>query len=747
MNYKHNRFFLNLCGHTIWLRIGIGFLLFLLQMTWVKADELALQALDFSALSGDKLQLQLKMNGPAEMPKVFQTDNPARIALDFTGVKSDLKKKMHPINVGVVGSVYAIEAAGRLRVVINLLESVPFETKLEGNSVFVTLKGAKNVTLEDVKETVSTNEESKQAKRDTTISKLLPKQTIKDLDFRRGPNGEGRILISLSNPNTVVDAKEKGGKVILNFLNTTVPKSLLKKVDVADYATPVRLVEVTRVGSKVRMTITPRDGNYEYSSFQTDGLLTVEFRPLTAAQKEQLTKQKFPFSGEKLSLNFQDIEVRSVLQILADFTDINIIAADSVGGSVTLRLNDVPWDQALALILKSKGLAKRQTGNVILVAPFNEISKIEKEELEAQKVIKQLERLKTEYIQVNYAKAENFRSLLLGISTGANHGCSVTSKGSRSTRTGSRSTSGLGGRGSQGSIGAGQSRGEDQFALLSKRGTAIVDARTNTLIVKDTVEHLEQIRDMIALLDIPVRQVLIEARIVIAQETFSKELGVEFGLRNVNNPNAAFLTRSQSVGGLLGEGLVDLAQASPYGQLTMTLLRVGDYLLNLKITASQDEGKVELLSNPRLLTSDRCEATIKQGQEIPFETVSQNGTNTELIEAVLELKVTPQITPNGSVIMDLHITKNSPTKENVNAGQIGIDKREIQTSVLVNDGDTVVLGGVFEGNKTEVYEKVPWFADLPGLGWLFTHSFEEDRKNELLIFITPKIVKGTLTSR
>ena len=728
--------------HAQWFRISAGVMLLLLQMTWVKADELALQALDFSALSGDKLQLQLKMNGPVEMPKVFQTDNPSRIALDFIGVKSGLDKKMHPINVGVVGSIYVVEASGRLRVVINLLESVPFDTRLEGNSVFITLKGAKNVSLESVKDTVSTNEESKTAGKATTISKLIPKQTIKDLDFRRGPNGEGRLLISLSNPNTVVDAKEKGGKVILNFLNTTLPQSLLKKVDVADYATPVRLVEVVKVGSKVRMTITPRDGNYEYSSFQSDGLLTVEFRPLTSAQKEQLAKQKFPFSGEKLSLNFQDIEVRSVLQILADFTNINIIAADSVGGAVTLRLNDVPWDQALALILKSKGLAKRQTGNVILVAPIKEISKIEKEELEAQKVIKQLERLKTEYIQINYAKAENFRSLLLGISTGANDGCSVTSKDSGSS-------SGLGGSSRQGrsGTGLGQGRVDDQFALLSKRGTAIVDARTNTLIVRDTVEQLEQIREMIALLDKPVRQVLIESRIVIAAETFSKELGIEFGLRNVNNPNADFLTRTQSVGGLLGEGLVDLAQATPHGQLTMTLLRVGDYLLNLKITASQDEGKVELLSNPRLLTSDRCEATIKQGQEIPFETVSQNGTNTELIEAVLELRVTPQITPNGSVIMDLHITKNTPTKENVNAGQIGIDKREIETSVLINDGDTVVLGGVFEGSKTEADEKVPWFSDLPGLGWLFTHSFVEDRKNELLIFITPKIVKASLSSR
>jgi len=746
MKSEQSGFLLNIQGQSLLFQIGAGLLLIMLQVSMVKADELTLQGLDFAALSGDRLQLQLKMSGPVKAPKVFQTDKPARIALDFPGVKSALKKKMHPVNVGVASSVYTVEASGRLRVIINLLESVPYETRVEGNNVYVTLKGAKNVSLDSVKETVSSGEESKTPHKVSSIAKLIPRQTIKALDFRRGPNGEGRILVSLTNPNTVVDTREKGGKVILNFLNTTLPKSLAKRIDVADYATPVRFLDIAKMGSKVRMVITPRDGNYEYSSFQAEGLLTVEFRPLTPAEKEQLTRQKFPFTGEKLSLNFQDIEVRSVLQILADFTNINIIASDSVGGTVTLRLNDVPWDQALALILKSKGLAKRQTGNVILVAPTSEINKIEKDELEAQKVVRQLERLKTEYIQINYAKAENFRSLLLGISTGGFNGCSIGSN----RKTGSSASRNQGRRGSlagAGTSASGTGRADDQFALLSNRGTAIVDSRTNTLIVRDTVDHLEQIRDMIHLLDKPVRQVLIESRVVIATNTFSKELGVEFGLKNKNDPITAFNNRNQKVGGLLGEGLVDLAQATPHGQLTMTLLHIGNYLLNLKITASQDEGKVELLSNPRVLTSDRCQASIKQGQDIPFTTVSQNGTNTQLIEAVLELQVTPQITPSGSVIMDLDITKNAPTKQQVNQGSIGIDKREIKTSVLVEDGDTVVLGGVFEGSKTNNYSKVPWFADLPGLGWLFTSSFQEDRKNELLIFITPKVVKKMLATR
>ena len=332
MKSEQSGFLLNLQGQSLLFRIGAGLLMIMLQVSLVKADALTLQALDFAALSGDRLQLQLQMSGPATAPKVFQTDKPARIALDFPGVKSALKKKLHPVNVGVASSIYTVEVSGRLRVIINLLESVPYETRVEGNNVYVTLKGAKNVSLDSAKGSVSASEESKAPGRGSSIAKLIPRQTIKVLDFRRGPNGEGRILISLTNPNTVVDAREKGGKVILNFLNTSLPKSLAKRIDVADYATPVRLIDIAKVGSKVRMVITPRDGNYEYSSFQAEGLLTVEFRPLTAAEKEQLTRQKFPFTGDKLSLNFQDIEVRSVLQILADFTDADRHGERSEGG-------------------------------------------------------------------------------------------------------------------------------------------------------------------------------------------------------------------------------------------------------------------------------------------------------------------------------------------------------------------------------------------------------------------------------
>lgn len=721
-------------------------LLLLLQMLAANAEPLALQSVGFSVLSGSNLQLQLEMNGPAVAPKVFETDHPARIALDFAGVKSALSKKLHPVNVGVVSSVYALEASGRLRVIINLLESVPYETEVVGNMVYVTLKRAQEVAEEDV---------GFQPVADPAldVAKLIPEQSISGLDFRRGPQGEGRLLVSLTNPNTVVDSSEQAGKVVINFLNTKLPQSLAKRVDVADFATPVQLIDVAAFGSRTTITVTLSDPNFEYSSYQTDRLLTVEFRPLTEAEKERISKDKFEFTGERLSLNFQDIEVRSVLQILADFTDLNIVASDSVGGSVTLRLNDVPWDQALSLILKSKGLGQRRTGNVILVAPINEIIKIEQEELDAKKVTEQLEPLKTEYIQINYAKAENFRALLFGISAIGIDGCSVSGASNRSGSRSSRTLGGGGGGITGGGIGGGLggiggvggvsgSGGLQRWALLSDRGTAIVDARTNTLIVRDTVDKLQEIREMIALLDKPVRQVLIESRIVIASDTFAKELGVNLGIQKNSDTESSSDTQATIT------GLVDLAtQAHPYGTLAMTLLRAGDYLLNLEITALQNEGKGELLSNPRVLTSDRCEANIKQGLQIPYQTRDAFGTPlTQLVDAVLELNVTPQITPGGSVVMDLEIKKDNAGPNTIQADSVPIETREIQTTARVDDGETVVLGGVYESISNHTDNTVPFFSDIPGIGWLFTRTRDDEDKKELLIFVTPKVVRDSLTT-
>ncbi len=732
MNKEQNSISLQYRIQTILLGLFAVIILFTGKITDVQANELALQSLGFSVMPGQELQLQLEMSGPAVKPNVFQTDNPARIALDFTNVKSGLDKKMHPVNIGAVRSVYTAEANGKLRVIINLVESVPYSTTVEGNKVYVTIQRAPKVSVQE--KVILPVEQG------MDINGLIPEQAIKGLDFRRGPNGEGRLIISLTNPNTVVDSSEKGGKVILNFLNTKLPKQLAKRLDVVDFATPVQFITTAAVGSKVRITVTPRDGNYEYSSYQTDGLLTVEFRRLTADEKKRLQERKFPYTGERLSLNFQDIEVRSVLQILADFTDLNIIVADSVDGAVTLRLNDVPWDQALALILKSKGLGQRKTGNVIWVATKEEIIETERKEFESQKAQEQIEPLKTEYVQINFAKAENFRNLLIGNSSVGVDGCSVSSKSRKGIGVGKSSLSSASSSSNTAS-GEEEKNVNDRFKLLSERGTAIVDARTNTLIVRDTMDRLQEIRDLISLLDKPVRQVLIESRIVIAADSFAKEIGVNLGIQKKGDVGGS--SDSTSVLG----GLVDLATTStPHGTLAMTLLRAGDYLLNLEITALQDEGRGEILSNPRVLTSDRCEAYIKQGVEIPYQTVSQNGTQTELIEAVLEMKVTPQITPSDSVMMDLAIKKDSPNDEDAaNDGNKGLTTREINTSVLIENGETVVLGGVYENQSLNQRDTVPFFSDIPGIGWLFTRTRDEDDKKELLIFITPKIVKSSFT--
>lgn len=700
----------------------VGWFLMLMQITSAWAGTPSITELNFSSLAGDKVQIQLGLNESAVQPKVFQTDNPARIALDFAGVKSGLDKKMYAINQGAVSTVYVVEAAGRTRVVINLSQTVPYETKIEGDQVYVILKPVS-----------SGSQKPKGIKRekkvDRKVSNLLPEQTIKNIDFRRGPKGEGRLMLELSTANTVVDVKERGGKVVLSFLNTKLPKKLIKSFDVSDFATPVLKVDAKPRGAGVSIIVTPANGNYDYASYQSDGLLTIDFIPLTAAEKEAKLKEKFPYVGKKLTLNFQDIEVRSVLQILADFTDLNIIAADSVGGNVTLRLNDVPWDQALELILKSKGLSKRQTGNVVLVAPSSEIIKIEEEELAAKKVIEQLEPLRTEYIQINYAKAEDFKEILMSE-----------------------------GEGNVGRSGDGQSKHlvEDTFRLISPRGTVIVDSRTNTLIVKDVAKQLDEIRKLIELLDVPVRQVMIEARIVIASTGFARELGVRFGIGQKDNAIGSnkgygFTATGNSTSensAILADLGTALAASGP-GALAMTLARGADYVLNLEIDATQLDTSSELLSNPRVMTTDRVQAKIKQGVQIPYQTQSQDGPVTQLVDAVLELQVTPQITPSGSVIMELKIKKDAPGASLSTGGEltVAIDTREVETTVQVEDGETIVLGGIYESTNSESDNTIPWFADLPGVGWMFTNTSPKRDKKELLVFITPKIVKNTLSAR
>ncbi|MCQ8116193.1 type IV pilus secretin PilQ [Methylomonas rosea] len=745
MSTKQNKNGWKAAGFGFWCSVLLGCFM---HVAVVRADDGAINNLEFSTLAGNQVQVQLEMDGPIVTPKIFQTDNPSRIALDFAGVKSNLAKKSFPINQGAAGTVYVVEASGRTRVIINLIEKVPYETKIEGNKFYVVLKSSGTVAA------VNRAVQQTPAAKDSVISKFLPEQNIKSIDFRRGPNGEGRLLLGLSAANTVVDAKQNAGKVVLSFLNTRLPDSLVKSFDVSDFATPVQKIEASPRGDSVNIVITPNNGNYDYSSYQSDNLLTVEFRPLTPAEKEAQQKEKFPYIGNKLSLNFQDIEVRSVLQILADFTELNIIAADSVAGNVTLRLNDVPWDQALELILKSKGLAKRQNGNVVMVAPVAEIMKIEQEELDSKKIFEELEPLKTENIQINYAKAGEICGVLMGVGNNSQGG-----------QSGAGASSGGGGCGGGGGsvasqqAGAGQNSqggGSASMRLLSPRGTAIVDARTNTLIVKDTAKAMEDVRRMIKLLDVPVRQVLIESRIVIADTSFAQNLGTKFGVAHKTDINSGTQYGMTASGAETSENsqiLSDLGSAlaaSSGGALALTLARGADYLLNLEISALQDDGKGELVSNPRVMTSDMVQASIKQGVQIPYQTQSQStGPVTELVDAVLELNVTPQITPSGSVIMLLDIKKDSPGTPLATGGNatVPIDTRQLKTKVQVEDGETVVLGGIYESTVQESFNTVPWVSDLPVIGWMFKKSVKNDTKKELLVFITPKVVKESMTAK
>lgn len=759
MNYKQGSIMVKNMVRTLRKYLSWCLFLFISQAAPVNAGDLVISALEIASQSGDKLQIQLEMNGPAIEPKVFHTDNPARIALDFPGVKNGLGKKMYSINQGVANSLYVAESADRVRIVVNLVESTPFETKLAGNKVLLILTNKKGIApvLSPVAE--------RAAAAPSIITSLIPQQAISGLDFKRGDNGEGRILISLANPNTVVNTKEEGGRVVISFLNTRLPDNLSKRLDVSEFATPVKYIEASSSINETTVTVAPQNNLYDYSLFQSEGLLTVEFRPLTSAEKEALDNQRVKYTGDRLSLNFQEIDIRSVIAVLAEFTGQNVVAGDDVKGNVTVKLDDVPWDEALDFIMMTKGLEKYETGNVTLIAPVGKIKDYKEKQKETEAVVDQLDPLVTEYLKINYARAENFRNLLNGRDSGAIGSCGVSksttssaSKQATTQQTAQRTIPGLSGTVSSAAL---KQQQADNFAMLSTRGTAVVDARTNTLIVRETARHLEEIKKLIRKLDVPVKQVMIESRIVIASNTFARELGVKFGAAKMASIGSgknfaiggagtrSFSNAQPDANGNIGEiqdTIVDLSATNPYGALGMTLARGADYVLNLELSALQDEGKGQLISNPRIMTTDRCQATITQGTSIPFQTSSGNaGTNVQFIDALLSLDVTPQITPSGSINMDLEISRDDVGEIAIN-GQPGIDTNTVKTNVLVNDGETVVLGGIYRGVIADTVNKVPFFADLPGIGFLFKKTIKQDDKSELLVFVTPKIVKEELTN-
>ena len=769
MNTKQGGIMLNKMGRFRKHYSVLGLLLFIVQSAGVNASNLAISGLNISTLAGDNLQIQLEMNGAAIEPKVFHTDNPARIALDFVDVKNALDKKNYRINQGAVTSVVVAEAANRVRIVVNLLEPTAFTTKVIGNKVLLTLNRShsENTTLAPKTSALS---EKQQA------SDLTPKQSISGFDFKRGDKGEGRLLVYLANPNTIANTKVEAGKVIINLNNTHLPENLTKRLDVSEFGTPIKFIDTISIHQNTQITISTLNELYEYSLFQSEGLLTIEFRPLSPEEKDALDRSRVKYSGERLSLNFQDIEIRSVIAILAEFTKQNIVAGDDVTGNITLKLDDVPWDEALDFIMMTKELGKFKSGNVTLISPLDKIKDYKKKQQETAAVVEQIDPLITEYIKIDYAKAENIRNVLNGRDTGLFGSCGapqLTSQGGTAGQGGAMGGINQGSMGQSGTIGqsgvmsqVGSNNQEKNsgFGFLSARGSSVVDTRTNTLIVRETTKRLEDIKKLIHKLDIPVRQVIIEARVAIASTNFTQNLGVKFGAaKQVNlgrgktfaigggGTQGNLQPSADGTIGTVNSSLVDLGAAaiagSPPGALGMTLARGADYVLNLELQALQADGKAEILSNPRVMTMDRCTAAMMQGVEIPVTTPGAVGVTatTTYKPAVLELDVTPQITPSGSVIMNLIVTKDSQNSTtNPVSGNPGIDKREVKTSVLVEDGETVVLGGVYENQNTSGKNKIPFFADLPGIGFLFTNSTINKVNTELLIFITPKIIKNNV---
>ena len=670
--------------------------------TLAAAAENAITEINYSSLPGDQVQIKISLEDLASEPGSFTIDNPARIAFDFPNTKIKLTDRSLNIGIGVARSISTVEAGGRTRVVLNLSRLVTYNTVVDGNDIVITLGGGSNATTIASKSASPTGQASKSSDKNIT-----------NIDFRRGEKGEGRIIVDLADPNTPVDLKTRGEQITVTFTNSAISDELERRLDVIDFGTPVKTIDAFNQNGNVKIVITGM-GEFEQLAYQADNSFTIDVKPIvreTAAEKQ---KKELAFKGERLSLNFQNIEVRAVLQLIADFTDLNLITSDTVTGNVTLRLKNVPWDQALDIILRSKGLAMVKDGNVISVAPAEEIAARAKldQTIEAQAP------LISDSVQINYAKAADFTKLL---------------------------------------------KTKDN-SLLSERGSVSVDERTNKLLLRDTAKNIDAIIALVQELDIPVRQVLIEARIVLATNDFSKELGVRFGATKIKDTS-----RDLSVAGGAHSGTravlsdiynnedevtytypdiynvnlpaTNLAATAAKVSLAMFSLPLGS-LIDLELSAAQAEGKSETISSPRVITSDQSKAIIETGTEIPYQEASSSGaTSVSFKKAVLKLEVTPQITPDDRVIMELKVTKDNPDFANVVLGTPPINTQSVETEVLVDNGETIVLGGVYEQTKSKQINRIPFFGDLPIVGFLFRDNFEQNDKSELLIFVTPKLLK------
>ncbi|MBB4820123.1 type IV pilus assembly protein PilQ [Pseudomonas alcaligenes] len=679
-------------------RLGISLLAAMLSPVLLAAD---LQGLDVAALPGGKVELKLAFDEPIVAPRGYTIEQPARIALDLPGVANKLGSKNRELGVGNARSVTIVEAKDRTRLIVNLATLVPYSTRVEGNNLFV-IVGEAAVAGQQVASSapVAAPAAAAPVKAFAAVGKA-----INNIDFQRGDQGEGNVVITLSDPTVSPDIQEQGGKIRLDFSKTQLPESLRVRLDVKDFATPVQFVSASGSSGNASITIEPT-GYYDYLAYQTENKLTVSIKPLTQDDVEKRKNERFAYSGEKLSLNFQDIDVRSVLQLIADFTDLNLVASDTVQGNITLRLQNVPWDQALDLVLKTKGLDKRKVGNVLLVAPADEIAARERQELESQKQIAELAPLRRELIQVNYAKAADIAKLFQ----------SVTS-------------------------------GDPSASGADDRGSITVDDRTNSIIAYQTQDKLDELRRIVAQLDIPVRQVMIEARIVEANVDYDKSLGVNWRGARVGDNN--FVIGGAGAGrptattptGALGT-FVDMGADGATSSLGIGFV-TDNTILDLELSAMEKTGNGEIVSQPKVVTSDKETAKILKGAEIPYQEASSSGASTTSFkEAALSLEVTPQITPDNRIIMEVKVTKDAPDFSNALNGVPPINKNEVNAKVLVSDGETIVIGGVFSNTQTKATDKVPFLGDLPFLGRMFKRDIVQDKKSELLVFLTPRIMNN-----
>jgi len=673
----------------------------------------SIETVNVSAQQGGSTLVKITLKGaPAGTPASFVVNNPPRIAFDFPGTTNGSGKTTHEIGEGDVRRINIVQAGDRSRLVLETSRQLGYDAKIEGNTILITLGGATAVGT------------STPAPAAQTFAQVKPgdgKHSLRDVDFRRGRTGEGRVMVDLSDNQVGIDLRTQGRSLIIDFLNTAVPKNLARRLDVVDFGTPVESIETYPQGNGTRMVITPR-GAWEHSAYQTDNRFIVEVKKVVDDGSRLVQPG---FTGEKLSLNFQNVEVRAVLQVIADFTGLNVITSDTVGGSLTLRLKDVPWDQALDIILQSKGLDMRKTGNVVWIAPRDELATREKLALEARSQIADLEPLRTESMQVNYQKAADFQTLL----------------------------------------------SDPKQRILSKRGSAVVDVRTNTVFVQDTATRLEEVRKLLKQIDIPVRQVMIESRIVEANDTFSRNLGARLGF-NDRTGQGFRVGSGNGVNALAGGSLSttgftsgQIATQPPFNESLFVNLPaqglsganpgVFSFLLfndkstkflNLELSALQADGKGKIISSPRVITADKIEATIEQGTEIPYQQATSSGaTSVSFRKATLSLKVKPQITPDDNVIMNLKVNKDS-VGQNTLSGP-SIDTKQVATEVLVENGGTVVIGGIYTQDERSTTTKVPVLGDLPYVGFLFKNNQRVDDRRELLIFISPKILKDGATLR